>query len=98
MRLKLVGCAALLCGLFPFAIAQDNRPAWQIHSTWCASDNGSSGRAYSNVCEQGSDQFDSVLACQRDAHNDGAVAAVSAAGRQAVNDYMADKKGATCKK
>ena len=48
-----------------------------------------------NACVH-QDQFDSVLACQRDAKNGGAVQAVNAAGRPAVNAYMADKTPSQC--
>jgi hypothetical protein len=78
---------------------------WKIHSNWCANvDNGSSHRVYLSSCYHGTkDQYDSVLDCQRDAarnNGDGgaAVAAVEAAGRPAVNAFMADKHPASCDK
>lgn len=95
MQLHNIGLAVVVFGLLPLATSQE--PDWQLHSKWCASDGGSSGATYRIACAQGLDQFDSVLSCQRDAHNDGAVAAVTAAGRQAVNDYMSDKKPSVCR-
>lgn len=51
---------------------------------------------------KGQDQFDSVVACQRDAekgHRDDLTSkVVIAAGRSAVNAYMADKAPAECMK
>jgi hypothetical protein len=92
--------AALLPLLFVAAVGQQ-QPDWQIHSNWCANvDNGSSHRVYMNTC-QSADQYDSVLACQRDAANnngDGgaAVKAVEQAGRQQVNQYMENNKPKQC--
>jgi len=83
------------------AIAQQ-QPDWQIHSNWCANvDNGSSHRVYMSTCGC-SDQYDSVLACQRDAgqnNKDGgaAVKAIEDAGRQNVNYYMENNKPAQCR-
>jgi hypothetical protein len=77
------------------------QPDWQVHANWCANvDNGSSHRVYLNTCHS-SDQYDSVLACQRDAgrnNGDGgkAVAAIETAGRQQVNQYMENNKPREC--
>lgn len=85
------------------ALEQSNNEDWKIHSNWCANvDNGSSHRVYLQYCHRGEhDQYDSVLACQRDAgqnNGDGgsAVRAVENAGRPAVNAYMADKHPPEC--
>ena len=91
-----LGC---LCGA-PIAAYAD-APDWQIHSNWCANvDNGSSHQAYLAACRT-QNQYDLVLACQRDAaKNNGngmnAINAVTAAGRQAVNSYMANNKPLSC--
>jgi hypothetical protein len=76
---------------------------WKIHSNWCANvDDGSSHRVYLASCQNGQhDQYDSVLACQRDAgknNGDGgrAVGAIVTAGRPAVNAFMADKHPPEC--
>jgi hypothetical protein len=86
--------------LFAVAVGQQ-QPDWQIHSNWCANvDNGSSHRVYMSTC-QSADQYDSVLACQRDAGNnngDGgrAVSAIEQAGRQQVNQFMENNKPKQC--
>jgi hypothetical protein len=90
--------------LFPlvFASAIAQQPDWQIHSNWCANvDDGSSHNVYMATCRC-SDQYDSVLACQRDAGNNngdggGAVRAVEGAGRQRVNNFMENNKPAQCR-
>jgi hypothetical protein len=80
------------------ALAQED---WKIHSNWCANvDNGSSHKVYLSTCAS-ADQYDSVLACQRDAargNGDGgkAVRAIEEAGREAVNRYMEDNKPKSC--
>lgn len=80
----------------PVLAAGFRDPDWQIHSRWCATDGGSSGGVYRSTCRT-YDQFDSVIACQQDAHNDGAVQAVQAAGRTAVDSYMDNYKPKECK-
>lgn len=71
------------------------QPEWQIDATWCLNDQGSSGRAYQTTCNYG-DQFGAVLACERG--NEKATAAIAAAGRTAVNDYMAPVQPGHCHK
>jgi hypothetical protein len=96
-------CRKLGAVLVPllFATAVGQQPDWQIHSNWCANvDNGSSHQVYMSTCRT-SDQYDSVLACQRDAgknNGDGgaAVRAVEQAGRQQVNQYMESNKPKQC--
>ncbi len=85
--------------------AVPQQPDWQVNANWCANvDNGSSHRAYLATCNNGqSDQYDSVLACQRDAaknNGDGgaAVRSIEDAGRPAVNAYMEDKCPVSCKR
>ena len=68
---------------------------WQKHANWCIHDPKNSGADYFNSCVQGLDQFDSVLNCQR--HSSGAQAAIRAAGRDAVNQWMASRQPAQCK-
>jgi hypothetical protein len=94
-----LGVAALLLSKFA-VVTTAQEPDWQIHSKWCVSDGGSSGRVYRNTCVN-HDQFDSVVACQLDSgggdYNYGPVRSVQAAGRQAVNQYMDNYKPSTCK-
>ncbi len=71
------------------------QPEWQIDVTFCLNDQGSSGRAYQTTCDYG-DQFGAVLACQRG--NAKATAAIEAAGRTAVNDYLAPVQPSHCHK
>src|SRR5260370_33107581 len=84
-----------------YATAIGQQPDWQIHANWCANvDDGSSHRVYMST-RHNSDQYDSVLACQRDAaqnNGDGgrAVAAVETARRQQVKDYMEHNKPQEC--
>jgi hypothetical protein len=93
--------AVLILPLLCAATAIGQQPDWQIHSNWCANvDNGSSHRVYLGTCHN-SDQYDSVLACQRDAaqnNGDGgaAVRAVEAAGRDNINAYMEQNKPKEC--
>jgi len=93
--------ALFVLPLFHAGVIGEQQPDWQIHSNWCANvDNGSSHRVYLNTCGS-SDQYDSVLACQRDAglnNGDGgaAVRAVENAGRDAVNAYMENNKPRQC--
>lgn len=68
---------------------------WQIHAKWCVGDGGSSGSRYRSTCAK-FDQFDSVIECQKDSGNGGAVAAVQAAGRPKVNSYMDSYKPKEC--
>ena len=68
---------------------------WQIHARWCLSDGGSSGNAYRTTCTH-SDQYDAVIACQR--HNGEATATLQAAGRPAVNSFMAPLQPNSCRK
>ena len=90
-----------LIGLL-FAAAAWSQPDWQKHANWCANiDNGSSHRVYLNTCKV-ADQYDSVLACQRDAgknSGDGgaSVRAVQGAGRPAINAYMTNNKPNSCR-
>jgi len=76
----------------------DSWPDWKKHSWWCAHDKGSSGGVYRNMCTT-HDQFDSVVACQKDSagENGGSVQSVQAAGRQAVNEFMDAYKPSTCR-
>lgn len=74
---------------------------WKTYATWCVSDPGSAHRLYISSC-RASDQFDSVLLCQRSvaSHNPEhrkAVKAINDAGRVAVDQYMEDKKPKRCK-
>jgi hypothetical protein len=100
MRFKQTGIILVLCTA-SVAIGQGT-PAWQAHANWCANvDNGSSHNVYMATCRN-SDQYDSVLACQRDAgrnNGDGgaAVRAVEAAGRQQINAFMQNNKPAQCR-
>jgi len=97
----LVKLALFVLPLSHAAVIGQQPPDWQIHANWCANvDNGSSHRVYMNTCAS-SDQYDSVLACQRDAganNGDGgaAVRAVEGAGREAVNSYMENNKPRQC--
>jgi hypothetical protein len=70
------------------------QPDWQIHSLWCTTDGGSSGRNYRNACTQ-VDQYDSILSCQ--SHSNSAQAAIRAAGRSAVDSFMESRKLGFCK-
>lgn len=72
-----------------------SQPEWQIDAMWCLNDQGSSGTAYRTTCNYG-DQFGAVLACERG--NNKATAAIEAAGRTAVNDYMAPVQPGHCHK
>jgi hypothetical protein len=74
-------------------------PDWQKHAFWCAIlDKGSSHRAYMSLCSSpGHDEFDAVIACQQDSQNNGAVLAVQAAGRNAVNQFMIDHRNPQCR-
>jgi hypothetical protein len=87
------------CPSPPVGIVSTPQPDWQIHSVWCTKDRGSSGGVYRATC-RGHDQFDSIVACQRDAENghpnDRTSNAVIQAGRAAVNAYMADKQLSEC--
>lgn len=83
---------ALAGGLTAYA----QQPVWQIHSVWCTKDGGSSGNVYRQTCAT-YDQFDSVIACQQDARNDGAVQSIRDAGRSTVNAYMDNYKPTFCK-
>ena len=75
--------AIVLLGLVAGARAQ-----WRIHADWCAfQDHGSSHHAWHRSCQK-ADQFDSVLACQRDSGTSSGINEVTAAGRPAVNAYM----------
>jgi hypothetical protein len=93
--LGIVGCSSL-------AVA--DQPEWQIHANWCANvdkPNGSSHVAYMSTCRT-SDQYDSVMACQRDAKKgngkgDSILKLIEDAGRPAVNAYMANNKPKECK-
>jgi hypothetical protein len=98
MRLVwLIGMTAALC-VFDVPL-QGQQPDWQIHSIWCTRDGGSSGNVYKSMCAN-HDQFDSIVACQKDAEkghpNDPTSQTVINAGKDAVNAYMADKKPAYC--
>jgi hypothetical protein len=75
--------------------AKGQEPVWKIHSRWCTTDRGSSGTTYQNTCRK-YDQFESVIACQQDAHNDGAVQSIRDAGRKVVNEYMDSYKPKEC--
>jgi hypothetical protein len=94
--------ALMLFPLLCVGVVAQQPPDWQIHSNWCANvDNGSSHKVYMSTCAC-SDQYDSVLACQRDAgqnNGDGgaAVRAIENAGRQNVNSYMENNKPAQCR-
>jgi hypothetical protein len=95
-KLLWTGCAAaLLLSGFATTIAQE--PEWQIHSKWCTTDRGSSHAAYLTACRNGQDQYDSVIACQTDSGNGGAVNAIRSAGRDTVNKFMVDWKDPSCK-
>jgi hypothetical protein len=91
----------LVASAVTVAVGQ-SAPDWQIHANWCANiDNGSSHSVYLATCRN-SDQYDSVLACQRDAaknNSDGgaAIRAIEAAGRQQVNIFMQNNKPLQCK-
>lgn len=81
----------IITALLPQRVAA--APDWQIHADWCASqDHGSSHHAWHRTC-QVADQFNSVLACQRDAGKQGPVDQVLAAGAAAVNAYMKNRPG-----
>jgi hypothetical protein len=69
-------------------------PEWQTHAKWCTTDRGSSHAAYLNACQNGKDQFDSVLVCQ--GHSGGAQNAIRSAGRQTVNAFMDNWKSSEC--
>lgn len=83
---------AIVCFFVPGALAQ--QPDWQIHSLWCTTDPGSSGRNYKNACTQ-QDQYNSILSCQ--SHSAGAQAAIRAAGPAAVNAFMESRKPSFCR-
>jgi hypothetical protein len=87
-----VGIALTLAGGFT---AHAQQPVWQIHAVWCTKDGGSSGNVYRQTCGS-HDQFDSVIACQQDAGNGGAVQALRDAGRATVNAYMDNYKLTSC--
>ena len=76
------------------------QPDWQIHSVWCTRDGGSSGNVYRSSCKA-HDQFDSIVACQRDAEkgHPGNLTSVQVinAGRPAVNAFMVGKALPECK-
>jgi hypothetical protein len=72
-----------------------SQPEWQIDALWCLGDKGSQGIAYQTTCNYG-DQFGAVLACLRG--NAKATAAIQAAGRTAVNNYLASSQPAHCHK
>jgi hypothetical protein len=65
-NLRLVAWA-IACFFALDVLAQ--QPDWQIHSLWCTTDPGSSGRNYKNACTQ-QNQYNSILSCQ--SHNAGA--------------------------
>jgi hypothetical protein len=88
-----VGMALVLTAVIPATLAAE--PDWQIHGKWCTTDKGSSGTRYLQTCPN-HDQFDSVIACQQDARNGGAVQAIRDAGRDAVNAFMSNYKPMTC--
>lgn len=74
---------------------------WKTYASWCVSDTGSSHRLYMSSCRV-SDQFDSLMICQRDAashhpEHGKAARAINDAGRAAVDQYMEDKKPKRCK-
>jgi hypothetical protein len=76
--------------------ALPQQPDWQAHALWCTRDKGSSGELYTSYCHGGADQYVSIMACQQNANNNGAMQALRDAGPVAVDNYMKDKKPSIC--